>query len=86
MQMLIVMSISNKRYLWCDPISLLFRMRLTHVLSKHILGRWYNDIWKQKKKVTVDSRKLREALEAEGKKVYDAAKLFGVSWEDREQK
>ena len=55
-------------------------------MNKHILGRWYNDLWKQQKQVTVDSRKLKEALEAEGKKVYDAAKLFGVQWEDREQR
>lgn len=56
------------------------------MLHKQILGRWYNDLWKQKKQVTVDSRKLKEALEADGKKVYDAAKLFGVQWEDREQR
>ncbi|XP_043229000.1 39S ribosomal protein L37, mitochondrial-like [Amphibalanus amphitrite] len=59
-------------------------MRFTPVLHKHLLGRWYNDMWKQKKRVTVDNRKLKQALEANGKTVYDAAKLFGVQWEDRE--
>ena len=61
-------------------------MRFTQVLNKHVLGRWYNDMWKSKKRVTVNNRKLKEALEASGKTVHDAAKLFGVQWEDREQR
>ncbi|XP_037070549.1 39S ribosomal protein L37, mitochondrial-like [Pollicipes pollicipes] len=59
-------------------------MRLTQVLNKHLLGRWFNDKWKGKKDVTISNAKLRSILEASGKQVYDAVELFGVEWKARQ--